>query len=32
MTGEAASADHVAVNLLTPGIHCFKWEFCVRFV
>ena len=33
MTGEAASADYMAVNHtvnpLIPEIHCFKWEFCV---
>jgi hypothetical protein len=32
MTGEAVSADYMAVNPLTPEIHCFKWEFGARFV
>jgi len=32
MTGDAASADYMAVNSLIPEIHCFKWEFCVQFV
>jgi len=32
MTGEAASADYMAVSPLIPEIQCFKWEFCVRFV
>lgn len=32
MTGEAASADYMVVNLIIPEIHCFKWEFHVQFV